>query len=239
MDVEHRKTTLSDDASIYSRTKDTVTKDELKSMPFKQKIAYFKDYYMYGVAGLIAAAVFIIYMVYTSIINPSKDVLSVVCLSDAFVSETEEMGDSIKEYLGIERKKDYVGVSYYDTSDYQMNMAYMTIAGAGQLDLIVCSYEEFQRQANMGLLADMKEFLPAETYQSVSDRLVTGHTVETDMDGSVTAVGSELEYGIDITDSAAVGQYVTTGADRIILCAFAAPPNRENALRTIDYFLQK
>ena len=239
MDVEHRKTTLGDDASIYSRTKDTVTKDELKSMPFKQKIAYFKDYYMVGLACLIAAAVFIIYMVYTSFINPSRDVLTVAVLDDTFVSATDEMGEAIKEYLGLERKKDYIVVSYYDTDDYQMNMAYMTIAGAGQLDLIICSYEQFQNQANMGLLADMKEFLPAETYDSLKDRMVTGHAVDADLDGSITYVGDELEYGIDITDSAAVRQYITTSADRVILCAFAAPPNEENALKAIDYFLQE
>lgn len=239
MDVEHRKTTLSDDASIYSRTKDTVTKEELKNLPFKQKIAYFKDYYMVGLACLIVAAIFIIYMVYTSLINPSKDVLTVAVLDDTYVSATEEMGASIKEYLGLERKKDYVGVSYYDTDDYQMNMAYMTIAGAGQLDLIVCSYDQFQKQANMGLLADMKELLPAKTYDSLKDRMVTGHTVDADLDGSITSVGDELEYGIDITDSAAVRQYITTAADRVILCAFAAPPNRENALKGIEYFLKE
>ncbi len=239
MDIEHRKTTLGDDASIYSRTKDTVTKEELKNLPLRQKLDYFKDYYLIGAVGLIAAAAFIIYMLYTSVINPSKDVLTVAFLSNTFISETEEMGAEIKEYIGIERKKDYIGVSYYDTTDYQMNLAYMTIAGARQLDLIVCSYEEFQNQANMGLLADMKELLPAETYDKVSDSLVTGHIVETDVDGSVTSVGDELEYGIDITESAAIRQYVTTSADRIILCAFAAPPNRENALKTIDYFLQE
>ncbi len=238
MDVEHRKTTLDDDASIYSRTKDTVTKEELKNLPFKQKIAYFKDYYMIGLACLIAAAIFIGYMVYTSLINPSRDVLTVAVLDDTFVSATEEMGASIKEYIGLERRKDYVGVSYFDTNDYQMNMAYMTIAGAGQLDLIVCSYEQFQNQANMGLLADMKELLPAETYNRLKDRMVTGHAVDADLDGNITYVGDELEYGIDITDSAVVKQYITTGADRVILCAFAAPPNKENALKTIDYFLQ-
>lgn len=237
MDVEHRKTTLGDDASIYSRTKDTVTKDELKSMPFKQKIAYFKDYYLVGLACLIAVAVFVIYMLYTSLINPSRCVLTVAVLDDTFVSETEEMGASMKEFLGLERKKDYVGVSYYDTDDYQMNIAYMTIAGAGQLDLIVCSYDQFQKQANMGLLADMKELLPAETYDSLKDRMVTGHTIDADLDGSITSVGDELEYGIDITDSAPVRQYITTSADRVILCAFAAPANEENALKAINYFL--
>ena len=239
MDVEHRKTTLGDDASIYSRTKDTVTKEELKNLPFRQKIDYFKDYYMVGLGCLIAAVIFIGYMLYTSVINPSKEVLMVSFLDDVFVSETEEMGASLEDYIGMERKRDYVSVGYYDTDDYQTNMAYMTIAGARQLDLIICSYEDFQHQANLGILADMKEFLPAEMYDSLKDRMVTGHVVDQDVTGTITTIGDELEYGIDITDSAMVSRFATTKADRIILCVFAAPPHEENVLKGIEYFLQK
>lgn len=239
MNIEHRKTTLGDDASIYSRSKDTVTKDELKNLTPKQKFGYFKDYYLIGVAGVIAGVVFLIYFIYTSFINPSKEVLSVVFLTNTFVEDTEGMSDSLESYIGMERKKDFVGVNYYDTTDSQMNIAYMTIAGAGQLDLIICSYDDFQVQAGLGFLADMKELLPADLYEQLSDRMVTGQEIDMDFDGNVTEVGEVLEYGIDITDSAAIKQYVTTSADRVILCAFGAPPNKENALKAIEYFLQE
>ncbi len=239
MDIEHRKTTLDDDASIYSRTKDTVTKEELKNLPWRQKLDYFRDYYLVGLAALIAIVVVVAYMLYTSVINPSREVLSVAFLDDVFVSATDELGASLEEYIGMERKKDYVSVSYYDTDDYQSNMAYMTIAGARQLDLIICSEEQFEHQANLGLLADMKEVLPEETYAQLKDRMLTGHIVDIDVTGTVTTIGDDLEYGIDITDSAVLKQYASTGADRIVLCVFAAPAHEENALKGIEYFLKE
>lgn len=238
MDIENRKTTLDDNAEIYNRKTDTVSKEDLKNLTLRQKMGYFRDYYLVAVAAILVAAVFIAYFVYTLAINPSKEVLSVTCLNKAYVTDTEALGNAIKEYLGIEREKDYVGANYYDTSDYQMNVAYMTIAGAGSMDLIICTYDEFQRQANLGMLADMREFLPPETYERLEDRMCMGKIIEADIDGTVTYVGEEAPYGIDISDSKVCGEYIVS-SEKTVLCAFAAPPNRENALKAIDFFVEK
>lgn len=237
MDVKNRKTTLGDDAEIYNRRSDTVSKEDLKGMSKRQKLGYFHDYYLVGLLVIIAVIVFIVYFVYTMVINPSKEILTISCLTGAYVEDTGSLGEAVKQYLGDEREKDYVGVSYYDVSDPQMNMAYTTIAGAGQVDIIICSYEEFQHQASLGMLADLSEILPPETYERLADRMYTGQIVERDVDGVILSVGEELPYGIDITDSPIRQQYIL-GADKIVLSLFAAPPNRDFALRVVDYFTE-
>ncbi len=235
MDIKNRKTTLGDDAEIYNRSKDTITKEELKNLPLKQKLLYFKDYYLKGTLAVVAAVVFALYMVYITMINPTKEVLSVMFLSGSYVSDQAGMSQSLKEYLGIERKKDTVSVSYYDLNDSQMNMAYMTIVGAGQADLIICPYSVFERQARLGFLADLSEYLPPEMYERLSGRMVTGRVVETDVTGETQTIGDELPYGIDISGSAVCEEYVLS-SEQTILCVFAAPPNSERVLQAIPYF---
>ena len=97
MDIKNRKTTLSDDAEIYNRSKDTVTKEDLKNLPMKQKWLYFKDYYLKGTAAVLAGVILVCYLVYTMVLNPHKEVLSVMCLTGSYVSAPEELGRELKD----------------------------------------------------------------------------------------------------------------------------------------------
>lgn len=237
MDIKNRKTTLDDDAMIYSRSKDVVTKEDIKNLSRKEKLTYFRDYYMKACLAVAALVLVTFYMLYTIVLNPSKEILSVVFLDGTYVEDTTGLGHALEDYIGLERKNDYVGVAYYSLDDIQMNTVYMTRTAAGNSDIIICAYSDFEKQSQQGLMIDLRDFLPQEMYESLSDRIVTGQTVEVDFEGNVVSYGEETPYGIDITDSPYCSEYVMTG-DRVVLSVFAAPEHPENALKTVSFFTE-
>ncbi len=99
---------IKDDALIYQRSKDTVSKDEIRQLPFRQQIGYFKDYYLKIVLAVAAAAVFIGGLLNTSVFNRRECVLSVCCVNGSDFTESEALDQFLTEYIGIENKNDYV-----------------------------------------------------------------------------------------------------------------------------------
>lgn len=46
MNTKFKKTALDDNADIYQHGTKSVTKEEIKKLPHKKRIAYFCDYYL-------------------------------------------------------------------------------------------------------------------------------------------------------------------------------------------------
>ena len=81
MDINHRKTVLDDDATLYNRKHDTVTKEDLKNLPFKQKLHYFKDYYAKIVIATVVVLIGVIMILNETIFNRHTCVMAVATLS--------------------------------------------------------------------------------------------------------------------------------------------------------------
>ena len=79
--IKFKKTALDDDAMIYQRSKDTITKEEIKNLPLKQRLGYYKDYYLKITLVVIAAAVLIFSVLNTTIFNRSECRLSLCFLN--------------------------------------------------------------------------------------------------------------------------------------------------------------
>lgn len=237
MNIDHKKTALDDNASIYSRNREASNKESVKNLTGKQKLRYFKDYYAVTVAVVLVIIIGVCMLINDTIINPSHCVLSVACVDDTYMSMAEELGEYLDEYLTIESKNDYASVSNYDLEDYQNNMAYITHVSASGIDLIICTQEYFDKTVEQGMFADLSELLPEETYQKLSDRLIEGQIAETDIDGNVTEYLEAAAYGIDISGSI---PYDTYGGyeSKPILCVCVNSPNTENTLKVIDYFTE-
>ena len=46
MDVKQKKTALDDDSILYQKRDDTIGKKDISSLSGRQKLQYFKDYYL-------------------------------------------------------------------------------------------------------------------------------------------------------------------------------------------------
>lgn len=238
MDIKYKKTKLDDDAVMYNKSKDTVTKEELKNLPFKKKLQYFIDYYAKAViiGILIIAAVFS--LLNTTIFNRSTCRLSLMFLNDCQIEDTESPAASLEEYFALENKNDYVSVENLNTSDYQMNMTFVTRIGADSTDLIICSRDSFTEQAEKGFLADLSEVLPEDLYDSLSGQLLEGKVAETDNEGNVISYSEPMLMGIDVSDSSFLAECNLYCTDPV-LCVVANAPNLDNAIKAVSYITGK
>lgn len=235
MDIKFKKTTLDDDALMYNKSKDTITKEELKNLPFKQKLIYFKDYYAKRTIVVIIIIAVLISILNTTVFNRATCQLSLILINGQ-LEEAEALSDSLEEYLEITNKNDYVSTETFNISDYQMNMAFMTRIWAASTDILICSRTDFEEQAARGYCADLSETLPEELYASLADRIVEGQVEELDKDGNVISRSDPTPFGIDISGSSILEEYELYCPDPV-LCITANSPNLENALKTISYFV--
>lgn len=237
MEIEHKKTALDDDAYIYTRNRDAANKENVKNLTKKQKLAYFRDYYGVKTIVAIIAVVMVCSLLNQMVFNRQTCVLSVACVDDRQIMSQEEITEDLQEYLVIENKNDYASVSYYNREDTNMNMAYVTHAATGSIDIILCSYDYFVEASNQGMLADLNELLSEDQKAALSDRFLESQYIETDDDGETVSYGEMTAYGIDVSDSVKYAEFGGVG-EQTILCVHVASPNTENTLKAIDYFTE-
>lgn len=236
MNTDHKKSVLEDDAFLYKRSHDTVTKEDLKNLTWKQKMQYFRDYYMKKVIIALIVVIAAASILNETIINRSDCVLYIACIDDCQILQSEELTQTLEDYIQIEDKNDYANISYYNLEDYNTNMAFLTHSTTGTIDLFISSSEFFEEKSALGLFADLSEVLPSELYEQLSDRLIESRTSETDIDGNVLSYGEYKPYGIDMSDSELFSEYDGIGNDPII-CISVNTENTENAIKTLTYFL--
>lgn len=234
-DTKFKKTTLGDDALIYQRSKDTITKEEIKKLPFRQRIGYFRDYYLKIVLVVVLAAVLIGYLLNTTVFNRAECVLAICCLNDSGLTGSEDMDRFLEEYIGMEGKNDYIQTEAFYLDNYQVSMAFTTRIAAGAIDLVICSYDDFLEQSGHGMFRDLSEFLPADMYARLSDRFLENSVVEYDTSGEIVSHTEPFPFGIDLSDSSAYKEYGGLGS-RPVLCVAANVQNTENVQKAISWF---
>ena len=234
MNIEHKKTALDDSASIYSRNRDAANKENIKNLTPKQKVKYFIDYYSKTVAVIVIIIIGIISLLNETVFNRSTCVLSIACINDIQIGDSDAAIAALEDYLVIENKNDYSAISYYSTDDPNMNMAYIAHIAAGSVDLVLCSEEYFLNGCEQGMFADLSTFLSEEQYAILTDRMIDGQIGHRDDSGNIISYEDPLPFGMDISDSAVFEEFTGYGANPI-LCVAASSENYANTIKGISW----
>lgn len=235
MDVEHKKTVLEDDSILYQKRDDSLNRKDTSNLTKKQKAQYFKDYYL---KRLIIAAVVLIFagnMIYTILFKHQENILSVAVVGDCYISGNSELTEYLREVLGLTSEDQLLVVTNYNLDDPNQQIAFTTRLVAKDTDILICDYDQFTEYCHQGVYADLASVLPQETYEELSESLVTGHQVQTDEDGNAAENGPEKPYGLDISDSE-LYQYFGGSSGRILLGVSCYSQNAEAVLTAIDLF---
>ncbi len=116
-----------------------------------------------------------------------------------------------------------------------MSMAFTTRLAAGAIDLVICPRSDFTEQAEHGMFRDLSEFLPADMYEKLSDRLLSASLVEYDEAGEIVSHSEPVMLGIDLSGSDIYKEYGSL-AEQPVLCVAGNIQNTENALQVISRF---
>ncbi len=216
MNIEHKKTALDDDSVLYQKRDDSLGKKDLSDLNGRQKIGYFKDYYLKAVIVAIIAAAVLASLIYTIFFRHQVTVLSVALMNDVWMERSDDFSQTLRDYYGLTDKNEYIQVDYYNTDDYAAQMKFVTLAGAGEIDVMLSSEDTYLQYAKLGYFEDLSQVLPADVYANWKDRMIETQQEETDDYGKVIQTWPAAPYGIDISGNKRYEEYGGTDT-RVIL----------------------
>ena len=232
MDIKQKKTALDDDSILYQKRNDQLGKKDISALSGRQKLQYFKDYYLKYCILAVVLIVIGVNLIYTIFFRHQENILNVALVNDAAISDPEGMTDFLKNSFQATGKDQILTVTNYNLDDVNQQMAFTTKLVTSDLDLIICDRETFHSESESGFYLDLSSALPADLMDAFSDDLVKGQIVERDNDDQIISTGEELPYGIDISDTSFYTYYGGT-ASEAILCVTAGSEHQDNALEFI------
>lgn len=232
MNIDFRKTTLNDEASIYQKRKSKYTKKDINNLSKQEKWNFFKDYYLKKVLIVLLVIVALCILVKDMFFDSSKCVLYVSCVNECQLTDTQPIIDDLENYVEKDNDKDHVSVVSYDLEIPQFNMSFVTQINAGTIDLVICPYDYFIETSRQGLFVDLSTFLPSEIYDDLSDRIITSSLTDMDAEGNITSYSDPAPFGIDISNNA----HFIHKDEKVVLCIVNGTLNKANAINALSYF---
>lgn len=180
---------------------------KLKNAPFKEKAAYFKEYYLKATLIIIAVVVLIGYIAYSMITAPDDTAFAAYFFNNIGDSSSTELLDNFVEYAGIDTKKHdaYIDATMrYSASGGDMYSGYidieksMAVIASKELDVIVGDKEAFDYYSKSEVFSDVTTILPDDLMDKFKDKLYYYTNEETN---------ETLPLGIDVSDAPKLQEY--------------------------------
>ncbi len=174
MQIQHKKTTLEDDAAIYQKSEDREenksTKQKWKELDAKGKWNFFVDYYLFKLIIVIAVVALLGSLLYTTLKPRPDEQLYVVLLDNILDLEgTEDYFEKAIEGIGYDPEKNKIMLNDSFSSQSPSDMSNIsTYAFAGTLDVIIAPETALQNYAKSSLLAPL-EGLPEDILAAIPE----------------------------------------------------------------------
>lgn len=235
MNIEHKKTALDDDSILYQKRDDSLGKKDTSNLNGKQKIGYFKDYYLRAVLVGIVVVVIAGSLIYNMFFRHENTVLSVAVVGDVWISDMEALTQELRGYYGLTKESDYVSLEHYDPEEYTSQIKLTTYIAAKEIDVFICSEDIFKQYAEMGFLYDLSKELPGDLYRKFASKAVKASQVETDESGNVEQTSPPAPYGIDITETSFYQKNGATDEKAILGIIGNTADNMDNIVKFLEY----
>lgn len=194
MDV--KKSVMNDESEIYNRDRyDGLEKNAFKEMNRKDKLQYFKDYYLKFVLigiGVLCVASVIIY----GMTRPVKEKFTIYCamldgaymnpdMMDLYKGDLGEYMVKDNDYIGSRNVEKMVFKTYTDSVEDGLDLSGKF--EKHQIDVLIMNRQSFNSYAKEGRLLSLKDNLPDDLYKAIKGDIVKVDNAEDDK-----------EYGISI-----------------------------------------
>ena len=233
MNLKNKKTTLSDDAALYSHREDVSEKEKWENMTTKERLRYFVDYYLGKIVITIIVLAVVGSIAYTMLRPRPEIMLSVAVVEDGINQPLyDELKIKLEEAMGLNTEKQETVFDtgyYFSNGDYQSWQKFGRYNMVGDLDVTIMPMSVFEECAPGGFFSSVAGHLPTDLYMALSEHMVESKLK--DEDGNLVPE-SEIVLGICVDSSP-----VFEGQQRnesLVLAINAAPKNEEN----IEKFLR-
>ena len=171
-DGKSQKTTLNDDAAIYTkRDEQKKASETFKELNGKDKWQFFKDYVLFKlVVGIIITAL-VVSLLYSTF-GPKPEMLYYVAIIDnpLYKDNIESMTNDLKAKFVTDEKKEEIQIDtafYYISNEYNSRMKFVTYISGATIDAAIFPSSEFTNYLDSEAYADLETVLD----KSVLDKL--------------------------------------------------------------------
>ncbi len=235
-------TRLDDNASIYQKREQKSEKQKLSEMNFQEKLSYFKDYYMKKVIVIVLVGAMLISVAYTMLRDIPTNVLNVAILNNFFTQEyLDELTADATEMFITEPDDQEIFFDteyFFSAGDYAGGMKLMTRVYAEELDVIIARESEYRQHAANGTMLDFSEVYTKEQLEKLGDKVAilpmymeAENTLDKEIAGyyplGIYLHNLDDYYGYDLS------------ADPLVIGIVVNAPNKENAVKFVEYMLGK
>ena len=238
LQTDNKKTSLEDDASIYSEHKSRSDREIWNELNKKERSAWFKDYYLAPIlVGIIVVAI-ASYLIYDAISSYRDTALFTAVINDSFdVDSRDNLCSNVLTFLGGNASKEKVTIEdnyiFSGSSGSNASTAAQQITSyiyAKQLDIIIADPDYFDHYASLGCFYDLRDILSEEQIQKYSDcRAPEG----------ITTIRPDETYpcGIVLSDSSV---YSSLGGAQTkpVMGIIVTSQRTANAVKFLDYLFQ-
>lgn len=183
LNTKYRKTSLDENASIYSkRDEDESERSKWSRMDSKQKWVHFKTYYLrFVVIGCFVLAL-AAFFIYKDVIRKTEVIYRSAILNEITTEiPLNAFSDGFTESMNIDPDRNLSSFHLYYTNSDLANQVGATVSSdltqvssmiyAGTLDSIIAGREEFDGYQEKGFFTDISELLSEEQMRMLEDRL--------------------------------------------------------------------
>lgn len=228
---------------------------KLKGAPLKEKLSYFKDYYLKITIAVIIGLIFFGALVHSMVTGPKDTAFAALFFNDIGDSSDNTLVNDFAAYRGIDTKEHEVYIdatmNYHDTSDVEISteadpnkalsssmnsydgfvelQKCMALIASKELDIIVGTQEAFDYFCRSECFADVTELLPAEVLEKYKDQLYYMQSAET---------GEMIPVGIYITDAPKLNEFHYYDGLEPILGFLVNSQNLDNAMAFLEYIYE-
>lgn len=207
---------------------------KLKDAPLKEKLAYFKEYYLKTTLIVIVGLTFAGYLLYTIITAPDDTAFAAFFFNDTGDSSNTELIDGFTAHINLDTKKHnaYIDSTLYysaNDSDYEAYIGLektMAVISTKELDVIVGDADTINYFARCECLYDISTILPDDILEKFQDKIFYA---------SVGENTEPIPVGIYVTDSPKLNKYYYY-VDREPIYSFIINSDSiENAIEFLRY----
>lgn len=214
----------------------------MKDASFKEKLSYFKDYYLKTTLIILCVILFIGSIIKSMVTGPSDTVFAAYFFNDTGDSSNTALADSFAEYMQIDTSEHEVYIdatltynngeeidptgaaSGYDV--YVNIQKTMAMIAAKDLDVIVCDDMALAYFEKAECFADVRDILSAQQLAKYADRLYYFHNEETN---------EEIPIGIYVQDAPKMAENYYYYNKDAVLSFLVNSENLDNAVAFLDY----
>ena len=227
MNLKNKKTTLGDDAALYSHREDVSEKEKWESMNSKERLRYFSDYYLGKIIITVIVLAVVGSIAYT-MLRPRPDIMLSVAVVEDGINQPiyDELKIKLEEAMGLEpEKQETVFDTGYNFSngDYQSWQKFSMLNLVGDLDVTLMPKSVFDEYAPGNYFSPISPYLSEHLSAALEPYFLE---IILENDDGTEIPDSKAVYGIDLS-STWLYQNVQR-EEPMVLVINAAPKHAEN-----------